>query len=229
MISVEQILVLLLTSKVCRKCQTRKGLTGLYPLRRGSTELHAACKSCACAAHRNVSPEERARRNEVIRLRQLVNPRKVNRESHAKASRAWAARNRLKNREKVLAATRLWRKKNPDKVRAYKQKRMLEAEHKVLERYRTRVWWALKRNQKAAKTRELLGCSEAVLKQHLEALFVPGMTWENYGPVWHVDHKRPCASFDFSDAAQQRECFNFTNLQPLFAADNFSKGDKILC
>jgi hypothetical protein len=54
------------------------------------------------------------------------------------------------------------------------------------------------------------------------------MTWENYGPVWHVDHIRPCASFDLTDPAQQRECFHFSNLQPLFAAENLAKGDKIL-
>jgi hypothetical protein len=52
------------------------------------------------------------------------------------------------------------------------------------------------------------------------------MTWDNYGPVWHVDHKRPCASFDFSDPVQQRLCWHWTNLQPLFAAENLSKGDK---
>lgn len=52
------------------------------------------------------------------------------------------------------------------------------------------------------------------------------MTWENYGPVWHVDHIRPCASFDLQDPAQQRECFNFKNLQPLFAKENLKKGDR---
>ena len=53
------------------------------------------------------------------------------------------------------------------------------------------------------------------------------MTWDNHGE-WHIDHIKPCASFDLTDADQQRECFNYTNLQPLWAKDNLSKGAKIL-
>ncbi len=52
------------------------------------------------------------------------------------------------------------------------------------------------------------------------------MTWENYGPVWHVDHIRPCAKFDLTDHDQQRACFHWTNLQPLFAKDNLQKNAK---
>lgn len=71
---------------------------------------------------------------------------------------------------------------------------------------------------------ELVGCSIDKLKQHLESKFTEGMSWDNYGD-WHVDHIKPCASFDLSDPEQQRLCFNYKNLQPLWAADNLSKGD----
>ena len=47
----------------------------------------------------------------------------------------------------------------------------------------------------------------------------------NYGE-WHVDHIRPCMSFDLSEIAQQETCCNWRNLQPLWAADNLSKNDK---
>jgi hypothetical protein len=80
---------------------------------------------------------------------------------------------------------------------------------------------------KSAKTMELLGCSIDMLKEHLEAGFDDKMTWENYGTYWHVDHIRPCASFDLIDPAQQRECFNWTNLQPLEAIENIRKGAKL--
>lgn len=60
---------------------------------------------------------------------------------------------------------------------------------------------------------------------HLESLFKTGMSWENYGPVWHVDHIKPCALFDLTDPEQQRICFHWTNLQPLFALDNMRKSD----
>lgn len=53
------------------------------------------------------------------------------------------------------------------------------------------------------------------------------MTWENYGfYTWHIDHIRPCASFDLSDPEQQKICFNYKNMQPLWAHENLSKHAK---
>jgi len=80
--------------------------------------------------------------------------------------------------------------------------------------------------RKAVRTMSLIGCSIAQLRAHLEAQFTRGMTWENYGD-WHIDHIKPCASFDLSNEQQQRECFHFTNLQPLWAQENMRKGAKL--
>jgi hypothetical protein len=79
---------------------------------------------------------------------------------------------------------------------------------------------------KSASTVALLGCSRQELKQHLEKQFQDGMTWDNYG-AWHIDHRLPCASFDLSDQAQQKICFHYTNLQPLWAKDNLRKGARV--
>ena len=49
--------------------------------------------------------------------------------------------------------------------------------------------------------------------------------WDNYGE-WHIDHIRPCSSFDLTIQEQQVQCFNYKNLQPLWAIDNISKGAK---
>src|SRR6266508_55598 len=81
-------------------------------------------------------------------------------------------------------------------------------------------------HKKQSKTSELLGCSIEHLRVWLTFYFQIGMTWKNYGSAWHIDHIRPCASFDFSDVNQQKECFHYTNLQPLFAVDNIKKGAK---
>ena len=89
----------------------------------------------------------------------------------------------------------------------------------------SRLWWALKGNIKTTTTLNLLGCSIEYLKQHLEKQFKPRMNWSNYGK-WHVDHIRPCASFDLSNPEEQRKCFHYTNLQPLWAIDNLRKNKK---
>ena len=80
---------------------------------------------------------------------------------------------------------------------------------------------------KASRTHDVIGCTVAELSQHLQIQFTDGMTWDNYGRNgWHVDHVRPCASFDLTDPDQQRQCFHYTNLQPLWAVDNIRKGSK---
>jgi hypothetical protein len=93
---------------------------------------------------------------------------------------------------------------------------------KVLQRCRKRIWDAVKRKTKSKRTIELIGCTADKLIEHLESQFKDGMTWENYGE-WHIDHIKPCAKFDFSKESDQRECFRYTNLQPLWAKDNMRK------
>jgi len=79
--------------------------------------------------------------------------------------------------------------------------------------------------RKSLRTMELVGCSPEFLRKHLERRFQRGMTWLNFGQ-WQIDHIRPCASFDLRNEDQQRECFHYTNLQPLWASQNYKKSDK---
>lgn len=92
---------------------------------------------------------------------------------------------------------------------------------------RKKVSEAVRRNSKSTPTLILLGCSVDKLKQHLESQFKPNMSWDNYGYYgWHIDHIRPCVSFDLSKTEEQVKCFNYTNLQPLWAKENLSKNGK---
>lgn len=72
---------------------------------------------------------------------------------------------------------------------------------------------------------ELLGCDIQFFRGWLQAHFQPGMTWENIGE-WHIDHHIPCAEFDLRDPEQQKQCFHYTNLKPLWGVDNMRKGAK---
>jgi len=92
---------------------------------------------------------------------------------------------------------------------------------------RRRTLYALKGKDKSANTMKLLGVKNMEFVWiHLEKSFKPGMTRKNHGK-WHVDHIKPCASFDLTKASEQRECFHYTNLQPLWASENLAKGSKI--
>jgi len=81
---------------------------------------------------------------------------------------------------------------------------------------------------KAASTFALLGCNIEQFKIHIESKFTQDMSWENVlnGAI-HIDHIKPCAKFDLKDPEQQKECFSWQNLQPLWWYDNLSKGAKL--
>jgi hypothetical protein len=164
------------------------------------------------------------------------------------------ARNRdytRRNREKVLAwrrsyfKTPRWRavrlasdRRCVKRATAYKIawariRRRTDKSYAIGGNLRARVGQALRAypvTQSASVTawiRELLGCSISELVTYLESKFLPGMSWENYGRKgWHIDHKRSCAKFDLADPEQRKQCFHYTNLQPLWAADNYRKGAK---
>lgn len=74
----------------------------------------------------------------------------------------------------------------------------------------------------------LLGCKISEFVDYFGSLFTDGMSWDEYmkGGI-HIDHKKPCASFDLTKAPQQKLCFHYTNLQPLWALDNLKKASKV--
>ena len=80
--------------------------------------------------------------------------------------------------------------------------------------------------KKSAPTMKLLGCTIEQLQGHLEAQFIDGMCWNNRDE-WDIDHILPCSNFDLRIAEQQRECFHYTNLQPLWKSDNRAKGSQL--
>ena len=107
-----------------------------------------------------------------------------------------------------------------------RERKLTDPIFKLVCNTRNRLWMALKNNRRFHRTSSLLGCSYPELKAYIENKFSPGMSWENYGRTgWHLDHIRPCASFDLTKEAEQKQCFHYTNLQPLWAEENLKKSD----
>jgi len=73
----------------------------------------------------------------------------------------------------------------------------------------------------------MLGCTTEEFNEHMQSMFTPEMTWDNYGEYWVVDHALPVASFDHTDKKQVKRCWHYTNLQPMEAMENIKKSDKI--
>ena len=134
------------------------------------------------------------------------------------------------NKEQRAAYNKAYRKENKENAAAYLRERYKnDPNFKMRTLLRNRLRKVLKGNTKTGPTMKLVGCTVAELWLHIEGLFEPGMTRENNGNgegFWHLDHKIPCCSFDFSDPEQQKICFHYTNLQPLWCKDNLAKGAK---
>ena len=124
--------------------------------------------------------------------------------------------------------TKQWLKDRPDYMNKwYKEKLSTNIEYRIAHNLRERLRAALHTNSKGAKTMDMLGCNIEDFKIYLSSKFVEGMNWENYGRKgWHIDHIKPCASYDLSDYEQQKQCFHYTNLQPLWWQDNLKKSSK---
>lgn len=123
-----------------------------------------------------------------------------------------------------------WEQANKDKINeAKRQHRKDDPSCAIACNLRSRLTVALRRCNalKSVHLIELLGCSLDELISWLEARFYGGMNWDNYGK-WHVDHIQPCSSFDLTSLEEQRRCFHYTNLQPLWALDNLRKGAQLV-
>ena len=95
---------------------------------------------------------------------------------------------------------------------------------------RTRVWQTLRGGKKHDSTFTALGYTVDELKEHLESLWEPGMTWDNYNRYgWHIDHIIPISEFKFKSTKDQqfKECWKLSNLQPLWAQDNWDKNNRL--
>lgn len=91
----------------------------------------------------------------------------------------------------------------------------------ISQRLRIKIRRSLAEN--SSKHLKQFGYTVEELRSHLESLFEGDMTWDNYGE-WHIDHKKPCAKFNLQCLGQQRECFHYSNLQPLWKRENILKG-----
>lgn len=190
--------------KICSKCRGEKELDDFYKKKDSKDGRRGQCKVCVDAANA-VWAQENPAAAKAIR------------------ERYFAAHPGAKAR-----AAKKFNDAHPESQREYQRRKYTEDPRvRLARRLRGRVRNALKAGSAVAD----LGCTISELKARFETMFYPhpitgeAMTWENHGPDgWHIDHRRPLADFDLTDRTQFLQAAHFTNLQPLWAVQNWNKG-----
>lgn len=125
-----------------------------------------------------------------------------------------------------------WKKKNWTKIKLkHKEKLKNNVQYMISHKMRTKLgsyFYNCKIN-KWNTTSKILGCDFKFFQKYIEKKFKPNMNWQNwtfYG--WHLDHIKPISSFDLTKKTEQKKCFHYTNLQPLWWEDNLKKNNRYI-
>lgn len=241
-------------TKVCTKCKKRKKLKEFSKAKKLKDGYQGWCKECNKKFNKeNREHHSRIVKKWAINHKEeLKKYRKryyeEHKENHSKQMKKWYKDNQDKikkyyeenkeeiairvkkyqdeNKEKTAKRMKKYREENKEKLNSDRKKKYdLDENFRIRSNLRTRLNKTLKGTIKSAPTLELLGCSIEFLKKHLESQFKEGMNWNNHSKTgWHIDHIKPCSKFDLSKPEEQRACFSYSNLQPLWAEENIRKG-----
>jgi hypothetical protein len=156
---------------------------------------------------------------------------------------------KLRNKEKIAAYNKQYKKEHKDDISIYnhnynienreiiqtrqtatqKERRGKDENFRLsgLERKKTKQHLKKKFCIKDELCNKRYSCSSKFIKEWFEYLFTDNMNWDNHGILWHLDHIKPCSSFDLTIEGQLEECYHWSNLRPLKAEDNQRKTNKI--
>jgi hypothetical protein len=171
---------------------------------------------------------ERLKKRYASNKQEYLRQQREYRVKNADAIRERRRRYRQRNASKIKVAKQIYAANNKDKIaKALANRRANNPIARMANSMRRSIRRYLDAGQKGEMSSfEIIGCSKDDLRKHLESKFRDGMTWQNYGKHWHIDHIVPLISAKSSDEIK-RLC-HWTNLQPLTAFENISKGSKLV-
>lgn len=207
----------IMDKKFCTRCEIEKPLIEFNKNKRQNDGYQSYCKTC----HKEYVQQNKEQLK-IYYQDWLEN----NRETRNLSTKKY----RENNRQKIRDYYKVYRLKPSFKEnrRNYENnKRKISNIYKIKTNLRKRIGSFFKGKGKSKSTEKLLGCSYKNLIIYLENKFTEGMSWENYGLYgWHIDHITPLSSAK-NENDLEKLC-HYSNLQPLWAKDNLSKGDKII-
>lgn len=211
---------IIMVEKTCISCQSNFPATNEFFWKKLG-KLVTKCKECSkqegnASYYKHREKRLQAKSEYSEKNKEVIQSRNRNQYSKNKEKRIEYQKNYYKNNKEILRP----------KIAA-----------RAIKKYHSDIFYKIKSNlsirmrkffkKNGSRTVDFIGCSIDELKCYLESKFQDGMSWDNYGlHGWHVDHIRPCTSFDLSKKEEQEKCFHYTNLQPLWAIDNIKKSNK---
>jgi hypothetical protein len=222
-------------TKVCSKCKVVKDFCEFNNRSRAKDGKNSSCKECTKEYYiKNREKQIFQKKEYYIKDREKIVSKK--KEYYIKEREKILSNNKkyyIKNREKVKLQTNEYRIKNKENLRYYnneykKNRKLDDPTFKLVQTVRVRLYAYLKTKSivKNKRTFDIIGCTPLELKEHLEKQFVDKMSWDNYSfNGWHIDHIIPLSSAKTEEEIY--ELCHYTNLQPLWAKDNFAKSNKL--
>jgi len=225
--------------RICKKCNTAKSYADFYWNSRDKI-YESQCKDCKSTKYKQryaSDPQLFLKRNKRWAEN---NPEKRNAQikrwsdSHPEAVAKSIKKYRDNHPQRQLEATYRWQRNHPKKfkevtkrlnTKRYNSPRGKLSSH-MSSGIRNSLFYGAKSRQ---HWEELVDYTVDQLKEHLERLFTPEMSWENYGKYWEIDHKIPLSAFNFEhpEDIDFRRCWTLKNLQPLEASENVRKHAKV--
>lgn len=213
-----------MSTKKCRKCEEVKNISDFPKYKDHKDGYNSLCKSCINLRNK----EYRDNNKESFSI--------MRKKYYSKDPDKWREYKRInsskpEHKKRKAEYDKIYRQQNKERIAQHKKdwqdKHKNDPIFKITKNLRRRLHHTIKGYSKADTTFNLLGCDVHFFKSYIESLFLDGMTWENYGVGgWHLDHIKPCSSFDMSIEEEQRKCFHYTNIQPLWEIDNLKKGKR---
>lgn len=233
---------------ICRYCEQEKELSSenFKIERRTKFGFDTVCRLCRCQernSHRASNREQFLKKEKDYRKTKQYKDYhtqywNTNRDTlNSKASEryfnnptAYLKRSKEQRLKDPVAYKKYLKKWRTDNQQYLNQKQLLRLRNDPQFKMRQRLSGSLRKALKLQgghKNRSILkyiGCTLEYLKLHMESLFKNGMTWENHGRLWHIDHILPSISFNLLDESEIFKCYHYSNLQPLLIGENLTKG-----
>ena len=225
-------------TKICSVCKKELLLQNFHKNKIGKYGVMAVCKSCRIMI---------SKKHYIKNRQKILNTAKIYREKNNEKIIEYSRVYHKNNKDTLLKHSKIYNASHKKKRQLYDRIYYIKNKRKILDRHNKYVFHknssdisfnlnrrmasgmrsAINQNKRGRNWEGLVGYTLDELKNHLESLFVNGMTWDIFleGKI-HIDHIIPKVfwQYELPEDDEFKQCWCLANLQPLWAEDNLKKG-----